>query len=153
MHAARVEEASALAIQIAKDITRRNARSLNKLQASSNMKEVWAKVRQLTKRRDDVSAHCQITADTLNRHYASVSTDSNYRAPLTKQTTDLRDDQFLTEIEVFKQLDKLHHTATGLDQVPAWFLRLGAAVFAKPIAKLYNASLARSVVPLQWKKA
>ena len=63
-------------------------------------------------RRDDVSAHCQITTDTLNRHYASVSTDSNYRAPLTKQTTDLRDDQFLTEI--FKQLDKLHHTATGL---------------------------------------
>ena len=35
MRAARVEEASALAIQIAKDITRRNARSLNKLQASS----------------------------------------------------------------------------------------------------------------------
>jgi len=71
-------------------------------------------------RRDDVSAaaHCQITADTLNRHYASVFTDSN-RAPLTKQTTDLRDDQFLTETEVFMQLDKLHHTATGLDQVPA----------------------------------
>ena len=41
MRAARVEEASALAIQIAKDITRRNARSLNKLQASSNMKEVF----------------------------------------------------------------------------------------------------------------
>ena len=113
------------------------------------MKEVWVKVRQLTNRRDDVSAHCQITADTLNWHYASVSTDSN-RAPLTKQTTDLRD-EFLTEIEVSKQLDKLHHTATGLDQVPvpAWFLRLGAAVFAKPIAKLYNASLARSVVPSQ----
>jgi len=30
-------------------------------------------------------------------------------------------------------------------QVPAWFVRLGAAVFAKPIAKLYNASLAKSV--------
>ena len=107
MRAARVEEASALAIQISKDITRRNAMSLSKLQSSSNMKELWPKVWQLTMRRDDVSAaaHCQITADTLNRHYASVFTDSN-RAPLTKQTTDLRDDQFLTEIEVFKQLDK-----------------------------------------------
>jgi len=55
MRAARVEEVNALAIQIAKDITRRSARSLNKLQSSSDMKEVWAKVRQLTKRRDDVS--------------------------------------------------------------------------------------------------
>jgi len=50
-----------------------------------------------------------------------VSADRTCRAPLTKQTTDLRDDQFLTEIEIFKQLGKLHHTATGLDQVPAWF--------------------------------
>ena len=106
------------------------------------MKEVWAKVRQLTKRRDDVSAaaHCQITADTLNRHYANVSTDSDYRAPLTKQTTDLRDDQFLTEIEVFKQLDKLHHTATGLDQVPTWFLRLGAAVALSATRQAYGFS-------------
>ena len=60
MRAARVEEASALAIQISKDITRRNAMSLSKLQSSSNMKELWPKVWQLTMRRDDVSAaaHC-----------------------------------------------------------------------------------------------
>jgi len=44
MRAARVEEASALAIQISKDITRRNAMSLSKLQSSSNMKELWPKV-------------------------------------------------------------------------------------------------------------
>jgi len=41
--AARVEEASALAIQTAKDITRRNARSLSEPQASSNMKEYGPK--------------------------------------------------------------------------------------------------------------
>ena len=70
----------------------------------------------------------------------NVSTDSrpNYLAPLTKQTTDLCDDKFLIELEVFKQLDKLHLTAfnsnRGFDQVPTWFLWLGTVVFAKPIA-------------------
>ena len=35
-----------------------------------------------------------------------------------------------TEFQILKYLDKLHITATGLDKLPAWFLRLGALVFA-----------------------
>ena len=37
--------------------------------------------------------------------------------------------------------------------VPAWFLRLGAPVFAAPLAQLLNQSVACGVVPQQWKKA
>ena len=83
--------------------------------------------------------------------------DSDYHAPHVKQTAGHREGQNenknFSEMDVFYQLDHLHHTATGLDKIPAWFLRLGAAVFAKPIAHLLNASLAASVVPSQWKKA
>ena len=44
-------------------------------------------------------------------------------------------------------------TATGLDQIPAWFLRLGAPIFAAPLARLFDQSLATGVVPRQWKTA
>ena len=50
-------------------------------------------------------------------------------------------------------LDHLHPTATGLDAIPAWFLRLGAAVFAAPIAELFSQSIMAGIVPLQWKAA
>ena len=54
---------------------------------------------------------------------------------------------------MFRILNGLHHTATGLDNLPAWFLRLGAPVFSEPLAKLLNLSLYTSVVPRQWKSA
>ena len=52
-----------------------------------------------------------------------------------------------------KALDTLHPTATGLDLVPAWFLRLGAPAVYKPLTYLFNKSIATSTVPLQWKNA
>jgi len=54
---------------------------------------------------------------------------------------------------VFKALDTLQVTATGLDGLPAWFLRLGAPIFYKPLAHLFASSLSSSVVPTQWKHA
>jgi len=44
-------------------------------------------------------------------------------------------------------------TATGLDGIPACFLRLGAPVFVAPIAQLFNQSIIAGVVPSQWKTA
>ena len=40
-----------------------------------------------------------------------------------------------------------------MDELPAWFLRLGARVFCSLLAHLFNLSLANSVIPLQWKQA
>jgi hypothetical protein len=50
-------------------------------------------------------------------------------------------------------LDRLKLTATGLYGIRAWFLRLGAPLFAAPLAELFNQSLASSVVPNQWNTA
>jgi len=54
---------------------------------------------------------------------------------------------------VFNILHKLPNTARGLGSLPAWFLRLGAPVFCKPIARLFNKSISTSVVPRPWKCA
>ena len=50
-------------------------------------------------------------------------------------------------------LDQLRPTSTGLDCLPAWFLKLGAPVFSKPIASLFNLSISENFVPQQWKTA
>ena len=94
----------------------------------------------------------RLTAQTLNDHYAAISTDSEYTAPILKSTAPAAS-LFISEITVFRMLDQLRPMATGLDAVPAWFLHLGAPVFAAPIAKLFNQSLIAGVVPHQWKAA
>ena len=55
----------------------------------------------------------------------------------------------LTEIDVYRILDTLRPTATGLDGIPAWFLRLGAPIFAALLAQLFNQSVAEGIVPQQ----
>ena len=54
---------------------------------------------------------------------------------------------------MFKILDTLHPTATGLDHLPAWFLRLAAPLFYKPLTRLFNLFISTSTVPQQWKSA
>jgi len=61
-------------------------------------------------------------------------------------------DSYVTEYQVFRLL-RLRTTATGLDQLPAWFLILGAALFAAPVDQLFNQSISEGVVPSQWKRA
>jgi len=84
-------------------------------------------VRQLIKTRDKVDSRAPsgLTAQVLNRHYATVSTDSRYEMPPVKQTASFPY-CFVTEIEMFRILDRLKPTVTWLDGLPAWFLRLGA---------------------------
>ena len=94
------------------------------------------------------------TAESLNDHYAAISTDHSYTPPHRRQytATDV-ETEYVNEWRIFNLLDQLHPTATGLDGLPAWFLRLGAPVFCKPVARLFNLSVGTSTVPVQWKKA
>ena len=153
MRSGRVEEASAIAVQIGKDITRRSRTCLNKLEGRADSKAVWAAVRHVTKQRQQTAKVDGIDAQSLNQHYASISTDHQYSRPKYKLTAGLPDQQPVSEWRVFKFLDTLRPTATGLDRLPAWFLRLGAPVFSKPLAHLFSSSLATSIVPRQWKAA
>lgn len=72
-----------------------------------------------------------------NTHF----TDDSYSERLRKLTVlDLNQQQYMSEWERFKILDSLHPTSTGLDQVPVWFLRVGAPVFCQRISYLINLS-------------
>ena len=54
----------------------------------------------------------------------------------TIEQTALKCNNYMTEWQVFPMLDTLKHTATGLDGIPVWFLRLGVPLFAAPLAEL-----------------
>jgi len=54
---------------------------------------------------------------------------------------------------VLRLLDTLKSTATGFDEIPAWFLRLGAPIFAAPLARLFDQMIIEGTVPQQWKTA
>ena len=56
-----------------------------------------------------------------------------------------------TEYFIFHLLERLKPTATGIDGLPVWFLRLSAPWIASPISHIFNMSYSFSVVPVQWK--
>ena len=150
--AGRIEEANALAQRIGKDITNHNRTRLSHITAKTCVNDMWKAVRQLTGRKQDGVVD-GITAETLNNHYAGISTDLSYQQPPYKLTAPHSEREIITQWQLFQILDKLSPTATGMDKLPAWFLRLGAPAFCEALAYLFNKSLATSVVPRQWKQA
>jgi len=155
MRSGHTEKAAALATKIGIAIKRYNSAELSRPDALTSTTKLWAKVRQLTGRCNSASSHsAAVSAESLNDHYATISTDSRYTTPAVKRTASIRTGStHITEWRVFKTLDTLRPTATGPDNIPSWFLRIGAPVFAAPLADLLNMSLASSLVPTQWKSA
>ena len=149
MRAGREEEAGALAQQIGKIIKRHNSTRLSNVEHKGGSKDMWEAVRRLKGRRTKACFVDGVTADSLNVHYASISTDPEYIEPHLKHTVNEPDVEYVSEWSMFNALDTLRATATGLDEIPAWFLRLGAPVFAKPLAQLLNLSISTSIVPVQ----
>jgi len=152
MRAGRVEEASALAGRIGKKISNKCKLQLSKVDGKVDSKSMWAAVRQFTGRRREANKAENVTATSLNEHYACISTDTDYHTPPLKLTAATQKHfEYISEWQVFKILDTLRPTSTGLDHLPSWFLRLGAPVFCKPLARLFTLSVATSTVPSQWK--
>ena len=117
-------------------------------------KDVWAAMRQLTGRDWHQAGVEGVDAHILNAHYANISIDHQYTPPSHKlSATHCADFESLTEWHVFIIFDTLHPTFTGLDQLPAWFLRLGVPLFTSPLTHLFNLTVALSFVPYQWKQA
>ena len=153
MHAGRVEEADALAVRIGKDIASRNKTRLSHIDSKVDAKDMWAAYRQLTGRIQQVNVVDGITTESVNQHYAAISTDTSYQPPPCKHTAAPNVTEVVSEWRMFNILDNLCATATGLDQLPSWFLRLGAPLFYKPLTHLFNVSVSDGVILHQWKAA
>jgi len=88
MTAGGIEGADALAERIGTDITEQNSRRLRHINPRTSARDMWAAVRQVTgKSRSDHVTVDGISANSLNLHYAAVSTDTDYQAPSPKQTS------------------------------------------------------------------
>ena len=148
MRAGRTDEGSALASRSGPSYSHETVLTCDEpARRTSNTR--GKKVHEITGRHNHTSgAPPGVTADLLNQHYASVSTDKSYHA--SSRATSL---QAISDFQVFCVLDRLHHTTTGLDRIPAWFLRLGAPLFSDPLAELFNLSFATAVAPTQSKGA
>ena len=153
MRSGRLEEASALAAQIGQSIIKINTAALSLADADMDSNDLWSKVRSLFGRRaTTASASATVSAQSLNQHYAGISSDNRYTRPLPKHTVTASASD-IDEWHVFNMLDRLKPTSPGLDQIPAWFLRTAAPFFSLPLSFLFNLSLQLSVVSAQWKLA
>jgi len=75
MRTGREEEAGTLARQIGNIIKRHNTTRLSNVQHKSTSKDLSEAVRQLNGRRPKACYVDGVTADSLNTHYACISTD------------------------------------------------------------------------------
>ena len=149
-----LEHAGALATKIGKIIAKYNFTRLSNI-SPSGTKDLWSEVRRLTgASTKNTIMPSTFSADILNNH-ATISSDPLYTVPLKKAATltSVRQQDPVNDYAVFCLLDKLKSTASGLDEIPSWFLRVGAPVLCSPIAHLFQMSINSSVVPLQWKSA
>ena len=79
-----LEAAACLAKRISKKITSSNASSFSK--PCSGPKDLWERVNKITGWNKTSNTAAQFNAEMLNRHYASMSTDSHYVPPIHKLT-------------------------------------------------------------------
>ena len=116
MHKGNTCAADSITVQINRKIVAHNASRLSSLNRGS--KELWQAVRELTGKNKQADKQYPVDANTLNSHYATISTDSQYTPPLPKITVN-KFTEFFSEQRVFQLLDTVGHTATGLDKIPS----------------------------------
>ena len=148
----RTEAASALSERINNLITRRNTLMFEKTKRGS--RELWSCVNRLRgENREHTLADSNITASSLNQHYATISTDQDYTPPLCKLTVTDTTKPFFEEYSIFQMLEAIGQTAAGPDEIMWWFLKGAAIGLATPISYLFNQSVGFAYIPPQWKKA
>jgi hypothetical protein len=155
MRAGRVEEANALSVRIGQAIQCRCGSQLSRRSSRADASSIWAAVRRLTGRHAAPVRVEGVTAELLNRHCADISTDPQYTEPARKQSAAgaTCPPRRVSEWKMFRMLDTLRPTTVGLDELPAWYLKLTTRIFCNHLAYLFNLSIASCSVPSQWKEA
>ena len=118
----------------------------------NDSKELWEKVRQIKGKARTGSRPMHATVQQLNQHFATISTDLHYFPPPMKATANTMAPQsHFTEYSIFRALDTIKPTASGLDNLPYWFFKIAAPFISMPLSYLFHLSLFQSTVPAQWK--
>ena len=152
MRQSKLEEADALAGRIEKAIVKYNTASLTQCSARFASSDMWTKVRRLQHATKPNQSCQSVSALSLNAHFTKIASDPHYIAPNRKATVS-PSVEVITEYQIFTILDTLPNTATGLDMLPSWFLKLAAPLISSSLTHLVNQSILTSTVPAQWKNA
>jgi len=100
MRKGRVEEASALAQRIGKEITRRTKTQLSTIQHVDS-RAIWECVRRLRGKKQQNNRVSGIDGESRNDYYCKISTDHCYTAPPLKQTATNLETDYIAEWRVF----------------------------------------------------
>ena len=119
-----LEAAACLATRISRKIAFSNASSFSK--PCTGPKDLWERVNKITGRNKTSNTSKQYDAETLDKHYASFSTDSHY-VPLIHKLTVSKFCEFISEEQIFRLLDAGRSTASGMNG-----LRTGTYVLRHP---------------------
>ena len=154
MRRGKVDKANAIATRIGLAIERSNSLLLRDGDRRDS-KKLWERVRLVTGQTKQPSRQSGLDAETLNMHYAAISTDDAYVKPCPRETCSLppQSETWPSEYAVFRYLDALVRTSAGPDGLSYWALKLGAPYISAPISHLYQISIRRSLIPEQWRKA
>ena len=100
---------------------------------------------------------CGLLANTMNDFFVSVS-DHLPRLNKNHKVFDVNEelpDQYVISVyTTFKALESVKaNKATGPDNIPAWVLINYANVLAPPLTAIFNNSLRKGVLPMEWKMA
>jgi len=118
---------------IGQRIADQNSLSLSHLHRGS--KRMWDQVRRITGKNTTTVCGGPDAAE-LNQHYANISIDPRYEIPRVKATVSHVNLEF-SEYLVFNILDKLKPTATGLDGLPVWFIRMALPWITGPVSHIF----------------
>jgi hypothetical protein len=88
MRTGRVEEVSAIASRVGKQIERITTKHLRNIDPKSGTDELWQRVKETRKSKSCPQMTSELTTEDLNSHYATISNDQHYHKPLLKQTVE-----------------------------------------------------------------
>ena len=112
MHAGKTEQADALAARIGKEIIKHNTAQFKCIDAKVDASDMWHKVKQLSSRSGRSDSNCALTADQLNKHYATISHNMSYSIPVPK-SADGRLAHVVYEWEIFYILAHGHRAGSA----------------------------------------
>src|SRR6218665_2260260 len=144
----KIERAAAIASRVGR-LTRNHSARVNK---ASGTGQLWKAVNNLTGKQRESDDELPNSVEEMNNFYAAASTDTDYLPPVMK-TTASPNETICLESHIFTILETSKPTAEGLDRLPAWFIRLLAAVSPDGLRALFNQTLNSTTVPDQWRVA
>ena len=149
------EAAQALSLQINKQVTMKT-KSILSFDSNVDSKTLWQKINLIRgKTCSTIASNNNITAEAFNTHYSNISFDQLYEPPLLKISCRANPGtlNFVLPYEIFTILDRLKSTASGIDGIPFWFLKLCAPFISEHLAMYFNSFLYLGCYPMSWKCA